>query len=206
VKPICRVLGIAPSKYYAVKARERAPSDRASSVFLAASPEVEGVSGRYLEDANEARIVDRRGAGFDGVAAYALDPANAARLWEVCTMCSAQAEEENGPQRDVMLTRPRVDPVLRTVGVVCRPRRRGAGRARPAVRTLGAEPEAAQATISCDIRGPTPLRKRSRWSSSAPSRKASTGCASTSRCVRPGLRTRQGLLVIDRAPHAGARV
>jgi hypothetical protein len=75
VKPICRVLGIAPSTYYAVKARERAPSDRASSVFLAASPEVEGVSGRYFEDANEARIVDRRGAGFDGVAAYALDRA-----------------------------------------------------------------------------------------------------------------------------------
>ena len=29
VEPICRVLGVAPSTYYAVKARERNPSQRA---------------------------------------------------------------------------------------------------------------------------------------------------------------------------------
>ena len=53
-------------------------------MLLAASPLLEGVGGRYFEDCNEARVVDRRGApGSGGVAAYALDPANAERLWEV---------------------------------------------------------------------------------------------------------------------------
>jgi hypothetical protein len=56
----------------------------ATSVLLATSPELEGVGGRYFEDCNEAPVVDRReGAGMSGVARYALDPANAERLWEV---------------------------------------------------------------------------------------------------------------------------
>jgi NAD(P)-dependent dehydrogenase (short-subunit alcohol dehydrogenase family) len=56
----------------------------ATSVLLAASPTVEGVSGRYFEDCNEARVVDRRGQpGSGGVARYALDPSNAERLWEL---------------------------------------------------------------------------------------------------------------------------
>jgi NAD(P)-dependent dehydrogenase (short-subunit alcohol dehydrogenase family) len=56
----------------------------ATSVLLAASPLVDGVGGRYFEDCNEAHVVDRRGApGTGGVAAYALDPANAERLWDV---------------------------------------------------------------------------------------------------------------------------
>lgn len=53
----------------------------ATSVLLAASPLLAGVGGRYFEDCNEAGpVVDgiRR-----GVAAYALDPAAAARLWDV---------------------------------------------------------------------------------------------------------------------------
>jgi NAD(P)-dependent dehydrogenase (short-subunit alcohol dehydrogenase family) len=56
----------------------------ATSVLLAASPLVEGVGGRYFEDCNEAPVVDKRPeAGTAGVARYAVDPANAERLWEV---------------------------------------------------------------------------------------------------------------------------
>ncbi len=56
----------------------------ATSVLLAASPLLDGVGGRYFEDCNEAHVVDRRGApGTGGVARYAVDPANAARLWDV---------------------------------------------------------------------------------------------------------------------------
>jgi NAD(P)-dependent dehydrogenase (short-subunit alcohol dehydrogenase family) len=54
----------------------------ATSVLLAASPLVEGVSGRYFEDCNEAEVVQERGNFFGGVAQYALDPQNAERLWE----------------------------------------------------------------------------------------------------------------------------
>jgi NAD(P)-dependent dehydrogenase (short-subunit alcohol dehydrogenase family) len=56
----------------------------ATSVLLAASPLLEGVGGRYFEDCNEAPVVDRRPeSGMGGVARYALDPANADRLWDV---------------------------------------------------------------------------------------------------------------------------
>ena len=54
----------------------------ATSVLLAASPLVEGVSGRYFEDCNEAEVVPERGNFFGGVAPYALDRDNAERLWE----------------------------------------------------------------------------------------------------------------------------
>jgi NAD(P)-dependent dehydrogenase (short-subunit alcohol dehydrogenase family) len=56
----------------------------ATSVLLAASPLLDGIGGRYFEDCNEAVPVDRRGGpGRGGVAPYALDPANAERLWEL---------------------------------------------------------------------------------------------------------------------------
>jgi NAD(P)-dependent dehydrogenase (short-subunit alcohol dehydrogenase family) len=56
----------------------------ATSVLLAASPLLEGIGGRYFENCNEAVRVDRRGGpGKGGVAPYALDPANAERLWEL---------------------------------------------------------------------------------------------------------------------------
>jgi NAD(P)-dependent dehydrogenase (short-subunit alcohol dehydrogenase family) len=56
----------------------------ATSVLLAASPLLCGIGGRYFEDCNQAQIVDRRGApGAGGVARYAVDPANAERLWDV---------------------------------------------------------------------------------------------------------------------------
>jgi NAD(P)-dependent dehydrogenase (short-subunit alcohol dehydrogenase family) len=51
----------------------------ATSVLLAASPLVEGVGGRYFEDCNEA--APNRPGERTGVAAYALDPDAARRLW-----------------------------------------------------------------------------------------------------------------------------
>jgi NAD(P)-dependent dehydrogenase (short-subunit alcohol dehydrogenase family) len=54
----------------------------ATSVLLAVSPLVEGVGGRYFSDCNEAEIVAERKPDVSGVAAYALDRANAERLWE----------------------------------------------------------------------------------------------------------------------------
>jgi NAD(P)-dependent dehydrogenase (short-subunit alcohol dehydrogenase family) len=52
----------------------------ATSVLLATSPLLEGISGRYFEDCNEAGPpIDAR----HGVAPYALDPDAAARLWQV---------------------------------------------------------------------------------------------------------------------------
>jgi NAD(P)-dependent dehydrogenase (short-subunit alcohol dehydrogenase family) len=53
----------------------------ATSVLLAASPLVEGVTGRYFEDCNEA--APNQPGIRRGVAAYALDPEAAARLWQV---------------------------------------------------------------------------------------------------------------------------
>jgi NAD(P)-dependent dehydrogenase (short-subunit alcohol dehydrogenase family) len=55
----------------------------ATSVLLAASPLVEGISGRYFEDCAEAVVVPDRGNRTAGVAPYALDPDNADRLWDV---------------------------------------------------------------------------------------------------------------------------
>lgn len=54
----------------------------ATSVLLAASPLLEGIGGRYFFDCNEAEIVTERTSDMSGVAPYALDAANAARLWE----------------------------------------------------------------------------------------------------------------------------
>jgi NAD(P)-dependent dehydrogenase (short-subunit alcohol dehydrogenase family) len=55
----------------------------ATSVLLAASPLVEGISGRYFEDCAEAVVVPDRGDRTAGVAPYALDPDNAKRLWDL---------------------------------------------------------------------------------------------------------------------------
>jgi NAD(P)-dependent dehydrogenase (short-subunit alcohol dehydrogenase family) len=57
----------------------------ATSVLVATSPQLEGIGGRYFEDCNEAVVVDPSAADFvgSGVAAYALDPGNAKRLWDV---------------------------------------------------------------------------------------------------------------------------
>jgi NAD(P)-dependent dehydrogenase (short-subunit alcohol dehydrogenase family) len=53
----------------------------ATSVLVATSPLLEGVSGRYFEDCNEAGL--NQPGTRRGVAAYALDPEAAERLWKV---------------------------------------------------------------------------------------------------------------------------
>jgi NAD(P)-dependent dehydrogenase (short-subunit alcohol dehydrogenase family) len=66
---------------YTFKTPEQGAS---TSVLVAASPLVDGITGRYFEDCNEAVLVDRAPEGTaGGVAPYALDPANAERLWEL---------------------------------------------------------------------------------------------------------------------------
>jgi NAD(P)-dependent dehydrogenase (short-subunit alcohol dehydrogenase family) len=55
----------------------------ATSVLMAASPEVEGVTGRYYEDCAQAPVIDQRAGHAGGVAPYALDHANADRLWQI---------------------------------------------------------------------------------------------------------------------------
>jgi NAD(P)-dependent dehydrogenase (short-subunit alcohol dehydrogenase family) len=53
----------------------------ATSVLLAVSPLVDGIGGRYFEDCNEAG--PHQPGTRRGVAAYALDPEAARRLWDV---------------------------------------------------------------------------------------------------------------------------
>jgi NAD(P)-dependent dehydrogenase (short-subunit alcohol dehydrogenase family) len=73
--------GIVAAGTYTFKTVEQGA---ATSVLAATSPLLEGVGGRYLEDCNEAAIIASPGPEeASGVAAYALDPTAAARLWEV---------------------------------------------------------------------------------------------------------------------------
>jgi NAD(P)-dependent dehydrogenase (short-subunit alcohol dehydrogenase family) len=53
----------------------------ATQVLLAGSPLVEGVTGKYFEDCQEAQ--PSLPGSYRGVADYALDPAKAAALWEL---------------------------------------------------------------------------------------------------------------------------
>jgi NAD(P)-dependent dehydrogenase (short-subunit alcohol dehydrogenase family) len=62
--------------------QKTAQQGAATSVLLATSPQLEGIGGRYFDDCNEAPTVDHRNADATGVASYAVDPANADRLWE----------------------------------------------------------------------------------------------------------------------------
>ncbi|MEV8540596.1 SDR family NAD(P)-dependent oxidoreductase [Streptomyces sp. NPDC051572] len=55
----------------------------ATSVLLAASPTVQGVTGAYFEDCARSEPVTERAGAVAGVAPYALDRDNAARLWAV---------------------------------------------------------------------------------------------------------------------------
>jgi NAD(P)-dependent dehydrogenase (short-subunit alcohol dehydrogenase family) len=57
----------------------------ATSVLVATSRQLEGIGARYFEDCNESPIVesDSLQKAEAGVAAYAVDPANAERLWEL---------------------------------------------------------------------------------------------------------------------------
>lgn len=53
----------------------------ATSILVATSPLLEGIGGRYFEDCNEAET--GKLSARNGVAAYALDPEAATRLWQV---------------------------------------------------------------------------------------------------------------------------
>jgi hypothetical protein len=57
----------------------------ATSILVATSPQLDGIGGRYFEDCNQAPVLDPGvpNTSASGVAAYALDPANANRLWEL---------------------------------------------------------------------------------------------------------------------------
>jgi len=57
----------------------------ATSVLVATSRQLDGIGGRYFEDCNEAHPLpaDFSPETASGVAPYALDPENAARLWEL---------------------------------------------------------------------------------------------------------------------------
>ncbi|WP_329456442.1 SDR family NAD(P)-dependent oxidoreductase [Streptomyces sp. NBC_01497] len=66
-----------------VERRKTVRQGAATSVLVAASPLLEGVGGRYFDDCDEAVILTERPPLFGGgVAPFALDPANAHRLWE----------------------------------------------------------------------------------------------------------------------------
>jgi len=70
--------------------RKTAAQGAATAVLLAASPLLHGVSGRYFEDCNEGEVVSARPeAPLSGVAEYALDPANADRLWAMARVMTA---------------------------------------------------------------------------------------------------------------------
>ncbi|KQX07656.1 MULTISPECIES: SDR family NAD(P)-dependent oxidoreductase [unclassified Leifsonia] len=63
--------------------RKSVEQGAATSIFVATSPLLEGISGRYFEDNNEAVTVHDGNGWMSGVAAYALDEANANRLWDL---------------------------------------------------------------------------------------------------------------------------
>jgi NAD(P)-dependent dehydrogenase (short-subunit alcohol dehydrogenase family) len=58
----------------------------ATIVLAAASPHLDGIGGRYLQDNNEAPVVDDLGPSTTaGVAPFAVDPAIATQLWDLTT-------------------------------------------------------------------------------------------------------------------------
>lgn len=66
----------------------------ATSVLLAGSPLVDGVTGRYFDNCQEAPLVAHRPEGrLGGVAAYALDGVNAERLWEMAVRLIGQPKQ-----------------------------------------------------------------------------------------------------------------
>jgi NAD(P)-dependent dehydrogenase (short-subunit alcohol dehydrogenase family) len=73
--------GLVESGAYTFKTPEQGA---ATSTLAAASPLLDGVTGIYLEDCNEAERVSKAPEGTGGgVAPYALDQTNAKRLWDL---------------------------------------------------------------------------------------------------------------------------
>ena len=65
------------------------PAGAATSTWVATSPELEGVGGRYAEDCHLAEVADT-GFGGEGVAPYAVDKAAAERLWALTEQALGQ--------------------------------------------------------------------------------------------------------------------
>ena len=63
----------------------------ATSVLLAVPPLLDGIGGRYFADCNESEVVHRSSGNLGGVADYAVDPANAERLWTLSDALTAGA-------------------------------------------------------------------------------------------------------------------
>jgi NAD(P)-dependent dehydrogenase (short-subunit alcohol dehydrogenase family) len=63
----------------------------ATSVLVATSPLLAGIGGHYFEHCNEAEVVANPTTEMAGVAAYALDTANAKRLWDMSDGFLAQS-------------------------------------------------------------------------------------------------------------------
>lgn len=55
----------------------------ATSVLLAGSPLLDGITGKYFEDCNQAPVVHDSSGWIEGVAPWAIDPDNACRLWDL---------------------------------------------------------------------------------------------------------------------------
>jgi len=66
--------------------RKTAEQGASTTVLLTASPIIDGVSGKYYDDCQQAPVVEERGNGpFKGVAPYAINEDNASRLWDMAT-------------------------------------------------------------------------------------------------------------------------
>jgi hypothetical protein len=70
----------------------------ATSVYVATSPRLNGVAGRYFENCQEDTPDDPTAAGTDaaGVAAYAFDPEAAERLWTVSEQMNGDMASRRG--------------------------------------------------------------------------------------------------------------
>lgn len=75
---------------FGLKTREQGA---ATSVLVATAHQLTGIGGRYFEDCNEAHMLPAEFSPetASGVAPYALDPDNAARLWELSERMTADA-------------------------------------------------------------------------------------------------------------------
>ena len=74
--------------------RKTVEEGAATSVFVASSPLLDGIGGRYFVDCNEAEVVSQRTGDTTGVAPYALDADNAKRLWELSHALTRGARPE----------------------------------------------------------------------------------------------------------------
>jgi len=74
--------------------RKTVEEGAATSVFVASSPLLDGIGGRYFVDCNEAEVVSQRTGDTTGVAPYALDADNAKRLWGLSDALTRGARPE----------------------------------------------------------------------------------------------------------------